>query len=369
MESENVQVLQQTLKSRGTEANLFQSVDGPHDHASTPALEPGENKTTPHIGHKEKMKNRTDKEALISIALCTYNGERFLAEQLRSITNQTYQNLEIVVVDDCSTDATVNILENAKKSDPRIKIYKNEKNLGFIKNFEKALKKCNGDFIALSDQDDVWLPHKIESLHRDIGNNLLIYSAVDLIDEQGHLIPGTFPRLNRIEGHCPLSLILGNCVIGHTCLIRKKLIEIALPIPSGLFSHDQWLAIAASATGQMKASQEILSHYRTHSSNTIFNKEKTKSTSKAEKALKKTKRTIYLSEQIIKKKLVNESDTKKLIQLKTKLEANKSSLYNFDLHRFLNTNQDDFLKLFINPKKTIRKQCRGYLLFKIFPFL
>ena len=314
------------------------------------------------------MQNQTKNEALISIALCTYNGERFLADQLRSITNQTYQNLEIIVVDDCSTDKTVDILESAQKSDPRIMIYKNEENLGFIKNFEKALERCSGGFIALSDQDDVWLPHKIETLHREIGDNLLIYSAVDLINEEGHPIPGTFPRLNRIEGHCPLSLILGNCVIGHTCLIRKELIETALPIPSGVFSHDQWLAIASSATGQLKASTDTLSHYRTHSENTLFNKKRTKSTSKAEKSLKKVNRIIYLSEKLIQRKLLNKADTEKLKALNENLEANNRSFYNFRLARFLNTNQEDFLKLFKNRRKAIRKQCRGYFFYKILPF-
>ena len=93
---------------------------------------------------------------LISIAIATYNGEKYLEEQLDSIYAQTYKNIEVIVTDDCSSDKTVEILKKYYKSHG-LKYVINETNLGFVKNFEKAISLCRGDYIALSDQDDIWL--------------------------------------------------------------------------------------------------------------------------------------------------------------------------------------------------------------------
>ena len=115
---------------------------------------------------------------MISIAMTTYNGEKYLREQLDSILNQTYKDFELIICDDCSTDSTVQIIKSY--IDPRIKLFINEKNLGFKKNFEKAIKLCTGEYIALSDQDDIWeLDHlkilydKINGADLICGNNLI----------------------------------------------------------------------------------------------------------------------------------------------------------------------------------------------------
>ncbi|MFT4918317.1 MAG: glycosyltransferase involved in cell wall biosynthesis, partial [Zhongshania aliphaticivorans] len=96
----------------------------------------------------------------ISVAMCTYNGERFLAEQLDSILNQTYKNIELVVVDDVSTDGTLRLLDEYAARDGRIRVIRNSENIGFVRNFEKAMGACSGEFIALADQDDIWFPEK-----------------------------------------------------------------------------------------------------------------------------------------------------------------------------------------------------------------
>ena len=101
----------------------------------------------------------------ISIAMTTYNGEKYLAEQLDSILSQTHTDWELIICDDCSTDSTWQILQEYAQKDSRIKIYKNEQNLGFKKNFEKAIGLCTGDYIALSDQDDVWFPEHLSLLY------------------------------------------------------------------------------------------------------------------------------------------------------------------------------------------------------------
>src|ERR1700739_3468336 len=112
---------------------------------------------------------------LVSIALCTYNGEAYIKEQLDSLIDQTYPNCEIIIVDDCSKDGTVGVLKQYADKYPQIKLHINSENLGYTKNFEKAIRLCNGEYIALCDQDDTWDKNKISILIDQIGNNILIY--------------------------------------------------------------------------------------------------------------------------------------------------------------------------------------------------
>ena len=105
----------------------------------------------------------------VSIALATYNGEKYLREQLDSILSQSIQDFELVACDDCSTDSTLKILNEYAEKDFRVKVFTNEKNLGFKKNFEKAIFLCSGDYIALSDQDDIWTENHLQVLLENIG--------------------------------------------------------------------------------------------------------------------------------------------------------------------------------------------------------
>lgn len=100
----------------------------------------------------------------VSVVLCTYNGEKYIREQLESIVSQTYPIHELLIQDDCSTDATPLIIEEYKEKYPFIRFYRNKNNLGFNRNFWKAFEKVTGDYIAISDQDDIWVDTKIEVL-------------------------------------------------------------------------------------------------------------------------------------------------------------------------------------------------------------
>ena len=122
-------------------------------------------------------------EPLVSIALCTYNGAEYLDLQLESLCSQTYQHLEIIVVDDCSTDSSVLIIEKYALKYAQFKIYQNKENIGYAKNFEKAALLCTGELIALCDQDDIWHPNKIELQVRALKDNLLIYHDSEFIDQ------------------------------------------------------------------------------------------------------------------------------------------------------------------------------------------
>ena len=119
---------------------------------------------------------------MISIAMATYNGELFIREQLDSILTQTLSDWELIVCDDGSTDNTLSILQEYANNDSRIKIYQNETNLGFKRNFEKAIGLCSGECIALCDQDDIWYPNHLEILLNLIGNNSLSIGNSDIVD-------------------------------------------------------------------------------------------------------------------------------------------------------------------------------------------
>ena len=140
-------------------------------------------------------------EPLISIALCTYNGSRFLEKQVMSILNQTYKNIELIVVDDCSTDNTFEIIKQLSFQYPQIKPYRNPKNLGFNKNFEKAISLSTGAYIAISDQDDIWLKDKLQRLYDHIGDKWLVFSNSEWVDEDENKLGRQILASNfRIKG-------------------------------------------------------------------------------------------------------------------------------------------------------------------------
>ena len=132
---------------------------------------------------------------MISVVMATYNGEKYISKQLWSILNQTFSDFEIVIVDDCSSDRTVDLInsvfENAAFQNYQIII--NEKNLGHNKSFEKAIGYCTGDYIAISDQDDIWMENKLEKLMERISNK-----EIDLVFSQSLILKGERPTRKNI---------------------------------------------------------------------------------------------------------------------------------------------------------------------------
>jgi len=201
---------------------------------------------------------------LVSIAMCTYNGAEFLIPQLDTLVNQTYQFVEIVVVDDCSTDGTFGILTAYAEKYPRFRIYQNENNLGFIRNFERAVSLCNGQLIALCDQDDLWHPQKIELQVNAIGDNIFIYHDSEFIHEDGSSMNKKMSDLmNLYRGGQPDAFLFFNCISGHTILMKRILIDFPLPLKKELF-HDWWLAYAATNIGEIDFIPQCLVKYRQH---------------------------------------------------------------------------------------------------------
>ncbi len=208
-------------------------------------------------------------QPLVSVILSTYNGSKYLREQLNSVINQSYKNLEIIAVDDDSKDDTISILHEYRAMDNRIKVFVNDKNLGYIKSFEKAMLLASGEFLALCDQDDVWYKDKISLLLANIENYPLIYCDSELTDENLQSLHKNLSDTKNLKTYrnC-LVFATDNFLAGHAALITKKLFEISYPFPEWL-PHDYWLAFVATLHGGVKYYNAPLVKYRHHHSNVI----------------------------------------------------------------------------------------------------
>ena len=191
---------------------------------------------------------------MISIAMATYNGAKFIREQIDSILVQTIQDFELVICDDCSTDETSDILQTYAKEDLRIRTYRNEKNMGFKRNFELALKLTHGDYIALCDQDDVWTPDHLSSLYEQAktGTKLLVCGGSELVDTKGGDLERTlfwaesYDRITNDEIENAYTLLFfRNPFQGASMMIRREFLDYALPIPNGVGYHDAWFSALA----------------------------------------------------------------------------------------------------------------------------
>lgn len=215
----------------------------------------------------------------ISVAICTYNGQKYIAEQLQSILRQTKLPDEIVICDDNSTDRTVEIIRKTFQdySFNQFRIEINKPGLRTIKNFEKAISLCTGKWIFLSDQDDVWNTTKIETMLKAAKcNTLLLFSNGQLIDQDGKDSQSTLwqhwgfteEQQKRWKNN-PFAfkdlLINKNFVTGATVLLNRKILKKALPIkvPNGYY-HDAWFALHAAAADGLHFISDCTINYRIH---------------------------------------------------------------------------------------------------------
>jgi len=216
----------------------------------------------------------------ISIALCTYNGERFLPQQLATIASQTRLPDELVVCDDHSADQTVAIVRDfAATASYPVRVFENDRTLGFAANFERAIRLCDGDLIALSDQDDIWYPNRLERseqefvVHPEAG---LVFSDADVMDEQERPLGDTLWRRLGFVGKRKQDLLAGRFgvlakhrfVTGATVMLRATLRDRYLPIGAG-WIHDEWIALITAAFADLRPIDEPLIRYRIHSSQQV----------------------------------------------------------------------------------------------------
>jgi glycosyltransferase involved in cell wall biosynthesis len=211
-----------------------------------------------------------------SVAMCTYNGAEFVTEQLDSIAAQTRLPDELIVCDDGSIDATVEcVREFARNASFPIRLVENEKTLGSTKNFERAIALCEGDLIALADQDDFWFPDKLRRLEQALtDNNIgLAFTNGEVVDvslnSQGQSVWETIrfgereQKLVR-EGHTFAVLLDHNVITGAAMAMKAEFRELILPIPNDLVHdgipvlHDWWAALVVAAVAKISFIPELL---------------------------------------------------------------------------------------------------------------
>lgn len=204
----------------------------------------------------------------VSIVMCTYNGEPFVAPQLQTICGQTYTNLEIIVVDDCSTDNTWQQITEFASRDSRIKAYRNTVNLGIAKNFERACSLASADFIAFSDQDDLWHPEKIERLMQFWPDDVqLVYCDSQRFHGDIDHLSGVPRRgYRRFEGQNVRKLAIFNTISGHSLILKKELLKKIFPTTDTVY-YDWKAAIAAACSGGVAYLPETLTFQRVHNHN------------------------------------------------------------------------------------------------------
>ncbi|BFK74654.1 glycosyltransferase family 2 protein [Megasphaera elsdenii] len=213
---------------------------------------------------------------MISIALCTYNGEKYIGEQLQSIMQQTLQPDEIVICDDQSKDRTIDVIKNTLKYwNGNWRLIQNSKNLGYKKNFQKVISLCQGDVIFLCDQDDVWEQRKLEVMVPVFNdpNVILAFHDADIVNENLETIRSSFWNeldfdIEAFQNGDYSCLLIGNFIQGAASGFRKSLFKQSIPFPNTAF-HDEWLALNAAFLGKIVPVPQLLLKYRQRGNNAL----------------------------------------------------------------------------------------------------
>lgn len=225
----------------------------------------------------------TSENKRVSIAMTTYNGEKFVEKQLRSIFAQTKQPDEIIICDDCSKDHTVEIIRKVVAeyhAEDRVCLVANQQNLGYIQNFHQAIGMTSGDYLFLADQDDEWYPHKLERVLEVMEKTgaAAICTGFDLIDENSNpitdadrfridrLIQNAGPGLMPITFH---QLMFRNLVPGCTYCCTRKVALVYLETRNQTLAHDYQIMLVGSLIGNVYYLNEKTIGYRLHGNNTI----------------------------------------------------------------------------------------------------
>lgn len=257
-----------------------------------------------NILEKTKLDTIFEYIPLVSVAMTTYNGEKYLKEQIDSILNQSYKNIELVICDDCSKDGTWSILQEYATIDNRIKIVQNSSNLGFVRNFEQAISLCTGDFIALSDQDDIWEKWKIEESVKTIGNHDLLCSNSLLVDSNnnslGHTLKDTLEFYSIPDNQEILfkHLCFENFVQGSTILAQAAFLQpIAKTSENSLKIgyHDYWYAFKATEGNGIIYLDKCTIRYRQHEKQVTTNPVKSTFTEQMLSSLKEDEVSNHLN--------------------------------------------------------------------------
>ncbi len=204
----------------------------------------------------------------VSVVMATYNGQRYLKEQIDSVFAELRPGDELIVVDDASSDGTAAILDLLTWSN--LRIVKNSSNIGVLQTFERGLALASSDVIFLCDQDDVWLPGKLSSFIEAFAADeriLVVVSDAQMIDANGAMLAPSFMATRGGFKGGVISTIVRNRYLGCAMALRKEVLAAALPIPVFVPMHDMWLGAIASACGHVHYIQSPLLQYRRHGAN------------------------------------------------------------------------------------------------------
>lgn len=276
-------------------------------------------------------------QPLVSVVLCTYNGDRYIRQQLDSILSQTYSNIELVVSDDASADATIAILEEYTQKDKRIRFFINSKNIGYNKNFEKTIQLATSDLIAISDQDDIWEPEKIMTMMMQWPNSsAFIYSLSG--NFTGNDFENRLSAPNVIYG--PISgvhqLVFNSPVHGHACMFNKNLLAGCLPFPKDIF-YDWWISMHAVASGTIGCVPQTLTWHRVHDNN--FSRSIMSIKEKKERDEQLRRQCVYFIETFCNKNLLKEPDKASLLEYALLLKTMDGKRFSLAMFRYVMRNR------------------------------
>lgn len=205
---------------------------------------------------------------MISVCMATYNGEKYIEEQLKSILKQIKEEDEIVISDDGSSDNTLEVIKQL--SDKRIKIFLNQGEHGYTPNFENALRNASGDYIFLSDQDDIWLDDKVKTIMNEFGKgfNFVYSDCITVNNKMEHLQESRIETYNIKKGG--FRTLIKTRYLGCCCAFDKKMLQSILPFPKNykILEHDTWIASLANFYFKVSIISKPLVLYRRHDSNT-----------------------------------------------------------------------------------------------------
>jgi glycosyltransferase involved in cell wall biosynthesis len=206
----------------------------------------------------------------ISVCIATYNGENYIESQLISILTELNIKDEVIIVDDCSSDDTIKVIRSI--SDSRIKLFFNEKNIGHIKSFERAINLSTGSVIFLSDQDDVWISGRVVDMVQKMqdDNSNILFSSFNSIDENGRELNKKILLSDKKASsfNLILKIFLGRSNYwGCSMCLNRSFLDIALPIPKSVEAHDIWFALVGCYTNKITNYSQITLLHRFHAFN------------------------------------------------------------------------------------------------------
>lgn len=285
----------------------------------------------------EVKKINTAEHPLVSVVMSTYNGQEFLPAQLDTIIKQTYPNLEIIIVDDASTDKTIAIIKKYQEKDARIKVYCNDENLGPNKTFEKGIALATGDYISISDQDDIWELNKIEVIMRQWPAG-----AAFVYTRPGQFHDNDFATRKPITGwyHSDMNnfhkLVFNTPISGHASMFKKELASVCMPFPKDIY-YDWWMSMHAAEKGLIGYIPETLSWQRIHAKN--FSLQVYKLDNKKEKEASLRRQWAYFIEAFFKKEAGKEKDRQSLLQYANLLKSMDGNTFSGKMFRYILKNR------------------------------